>query len=315
VYEGNSIYHYTTKVIEVSDGKVKALDGFSLTDYYYISELLPKNYKMIFRTPRHGNSSIIVDSKDGLLIPLMSFDIMFIDRETAEFYIKPNKKILGIKDIDDVLSNAIVIDEDGNTYKANEIKASYFPYLRELAYNKPDLTVTLYTNVNGEIYKDIVDVYGKYYFNVIVANHPFYGKQRHLLFLGYLKDIMNILPPIHVAYRKIDPWRGHSEPKDLDVHREWVRLTDSEWCGAYSQSELALKNLQDALLKLLELNAFEYVCTVISYTSNIFVTYIDFYVKPTSKAYLSLIKPKIDMIISEIQQLEIREIVRNLFQF
>jgi hypothetical protein len=150
---------------------------------------------------------------------------------------------------------------------------------------------------------------------VIVANHPFYGKQRHLLFLGYLKDIMNVLPPIHVKHVKVDAWRGHSEPRDINVTNEWVRLTDSEWCGAFSESEYKLKELEDALLKLLELNAFEYVCTVIAYSSNIFVTYIDFYVKPTSKAYLSLIKPKIDYVVNEIQETEIREIVRNLFQF
>ena len=101
----------------------------------------------------------------------------------------------------------------------------------------------------------------------------------------------------------------------MNVIDEWIRLTDSEWCGAYSESEKELKRLEDVLIELLKLNAFENVCTVISYSSNVFVNYIDFYVKPTSKAIYSLLKDDIERKISEIQELEIREIIRDLFKF
>jgi hypothetical protein len=308
-----SIYHYTTKVIEVNNNKIRALDGYSLTDHYYIKELIPNNYNVIFRCPRYGNSAIIINSKDGIIIPQMSYDIMMFDKDATEYYLNRRiKNELGIKDVDDLINNAIIINEDGIIQNAKDVKPSYFPYIRELTYNKPDFTITLYT-YDGEINKSIIDIYGKYYFNVVIIKR-FFEKIRSLLFLGYVKDIIGIIPPFEINKIKIDPWRGHAEPNDINVCNEWIRLTNSEWCGYTSESEFLLKELQDALLELLKLGVFESLATIIAYTSNIFVTYVDFYVKKKN-INTNIFEHQIKSITNKIQYIEVKEILQNVFQF
>jgi len=302
----NFIKHYTTKVIQSDDGNVVALDGWSSTDYRYIHEKKPRG-ELFYRSPRNANSILLLKNRDEIVIPRMSYDILSLDED---FYLKPLARKLGFTSVDDLLDSAIVYDQHGYLGYARDLQPTYFPYIRELSYEKPDLTITLHT-ANG---KSIIDVYGIYYFNVYLYNHPFYGRQRQLLFMGYLYDIWGIIPPIQPTYKTIDAWRGYTKPVDLK-NTSWVKLTDSEWCGAYSRSEIALKNLEDILLKMLEIGVFESVATVISYSSNIFVNYVDFYVKKKDLHNINVYEEKIRRIIEEVQQAELAEIIQNIFNF
>jgi hypothetical protein len=300
-----SIYHYTTKVIEVKGNEIAALDGFSLTDYMYMRGVRPDGYYIMFRKPRYGNSAIIVDSKDGIIIPMMSYDIIAHDPDVAKFYLRPFRDILGLRDLDDLKSNAIVSNQYGEFVEAKHIKAQYFPYLRELLGDKPDLSIILYYNVKDRIVKNFIDLYGKYYFVLSDFEH------RHVLFLGYTLDIHNLIPPIYPVKEFIDPWRAHSKP--VDMMGDWIRLTNYEWAGSMSQSAAALEKLEDVLKALVEKGVFRALATVISYTSNIFVVYVDFYVRPyaldgKTVSIIENIKNEVD----KIEKLETWEILRNV---
>jgi hypothetical protein len=300
-----ALYHYTTKVIEVRENDVRALDGFSYTDYMYIRSLKPKGYYIMFRKPRYGNSAIIVDGKDGIIIPMMSYYIIAYDNDVAKFYLKPFRDVLGLRDLDDLRNNVIVSNQYGEFVEAKHVKPQYFPYLRELHGDKPDLSIILYYNVKGKIVKNYIDVYGKYYF--VVDNF----ENRNILFLGYMLDIHNIIPPIYPIREHIDPWRAHTKP--IDMVGDWIRLTNQEWAGSMSQSAAALEKLEETLKTLVEKGVFKALATVISYTSNIFVVYVDFYVRPyvldgKTVSIIENIKNEID----KIEKLETWEILRNV---
>jgi hypothetical protein len=299
-----TIYHYTTKIIEVKENKLTALDGFSLTDYEYITSLIPEGYRVMFRMPRYGNSAMIVDSKDGIIIPMMSYDIIAYDSDTAKFYLRPFRKTLGLRDLDDVKNNAIVSNQYGEFIPAKDVKPRYFPYLRWLRGNKPDLSIVLHYNVRGGVKKNYLDVYDRYY--IVVDNF----KNRNVLFLGYLYDIHDIIPPLRPVKEHVDPWRARSKPEDLEGEG-WVRLTDYEWAGAWSQSAAALEKLEDALKELVAKGVFKALATVISYTSNIFVVYV---VKPyTLNDKTVKIMDSIKSIVDRIERLESWEILKNVF--
>jgi hypothetical protein len=302
-----SIYHYTTKIIEVREGEVTALDGFSLTDYMYIRSVIPNGYNVLFRKPRRGNSAVIVDSRDGIIIPMMSYDIMAFNDDVARFYLKPLRDKIGLRDLDDVRYNAIVSNQYGEFVEAKHVKPQRFPYIRMLCGNKPDLSVALYYNVGGRIVKNFLDIYNKYYFVVDSFDN------RNILFLGYLLDIQNtIIPPIHPIKEHLDPWRARSKP--LDFVGDWVRLTDSEWAGAWSASAMALYKLEEALKALVRRGVFKALATVVSYTSNIFVVYVDFYVKPRNlDSKTELIIENIKSVVERIEKLELLEILKNVF--
>jgi len=171
----NYVKHYTTKVIETKDNEIVALDGFGYTDRWYIWEfktMKKLNMEIYARQPKrkNGNYIFIVRDKNGdVLIPKMSADIMGLGRyeDVTKFYLKPLLKWIDYKNINDLLKDALVISEDGVISDACDYKAEYFPMLSELTYDKPDYTITLYTG-EGDVYSDIIDVYGSYYFVV----HP-----------------------------------------------------------------------------------------------------------------------------------------------
>jgi hypothetical protein len=303
-----AVYHYTTKIIEVKDGNLSALDGFSLTDYSYMARMLPEGYRVMFRMPRYGNSAIIVDGKDGVIIPMMSYDIIAYDPDTAKFYLRPFRKTLGLRDLDDLKKNAMVINQYGELIKAESVKPKYFPYLRGLRGLKPDLSITLRYNVNNKrVIKNYLDIYGKYYF--VLTDF----KSRNVLFLGYVQDIYDIIPPIKPEKEFIDPWRAHTIPVDM-AGGDWIKLTDHEWAGAMTQSAAELEKLEEVLEELVKRNVFKAMATVISYTSNIFVVYVDFYVKPyTLNDKTMKIIENIKSEIERIEKLETWEIIKNVF--
>lgn len=303
-----AVYHYTTKVIEVEDNNIAALDGFSLTDYGYMARMLPEGYRVMFRKPKYGNSVVIVDGKDGIVIPMMSYDIMAYDADTAKYYLRPFRKTLGLRDLDDLRKNVMVSNQYGEFVKAESVKPQYFPYLRELQGDKPDLSIVLRYNVNNKwIVKNYLDVYGKYYF--VLSDF----QNRNVLFLGYVQDIYNIIPPIRPVKERLDPWRSHTIPVDLEGG-DWIRLTDYEWAGAMSQSAATLEKLEDVLKELVAKGVFKAMATVISYTSNIFVVYVDFYVKPYAldNKTVSIVE-NIKSIVDRIEKLESWEILKNVF--
>jgi hypothetical protein len=292
--------------VEIGGGEVRALDGFSLTDYRYIAGVMPKKYRVMLRMPRHSNSTIIVDSGDGVIIPMMSYDILSYDNDVAKFYLKPFKSKLGLRDLDDIRSNAIVSNQYGELVEARYVKPQRFPNIKMLRGNKPDLSIALYYNVRGGIAKNFLDVYGKYYFVVDGFEN------RNLLFLGYLLDIQNtIIPPIHPVKERLDLWRARSKP--LDLVGDWVRLTDSEWAGAWSASAMALGKLEEALKALVRRGVFRALATAISYTSNIFVVYVDFYVRPRNlDSKTELIIENLRSVVERIEKLELLEILKNV---
>jgi hypothetical protein len=300
------VYHYTTKIIETEEGEVVALDGFSLTDYMYIRSIMPAGYNVMFRKPRHGNSTIIVDSKYGIIIPMMSYDIMAFNDDVARFYLRPFRDKIGLRDLDDVRSYAVVSNQYGEFVEARYVKPQRFPYIRMLHGNKPDLSVALYYNVKGRIVKNFLDIYGKYYF--VVDNFD----NRNILFLGYLLDIQNTaIPPIRPVVERLDLWRARSKP--LDMVGDWVRLTDSEWAGAWSASAMALGKLEELLEALVRRGVFKALATVISYTSNLFVVYVDFYVKPNAlDSETELIIENLRSVVERIEKLELLEILKNV---
>jgi hypothetical protein len=308
---GVAVYHYTTKVAEVEDERLVVADGFSPTDCAYIREILPRGYQILFRKPKTGNSAMIIDSPEGLLIPAMSFDVIAFDEESRRFYLRPLLRHLGLRDVDDLLSNATVVDEDGNRIPAKEAVPSYLPWLREVQYDKPDATLTLYTKKGGEVRKSVVDVFGKYYFRVAVVEDRYGRREKVPLFMGYVKDILNLIPPIRVKYVPTDPWRGYTSLEDLPLG-DWIRLTDGEWCGWLSESSEALGKLQDLLLELLKRDVLDSVCTAVSYTSNLFVVYVDFYARPTPRLTNGL-RRELREAVEKIRVLGTEEIIKNIF--
>jgi len=310
------IKHYTTKVVEVVDGELKIVDGWSLTDYYYVSEMLARSNikaKVLFRAPKQANSIFVVVTKDEVIMPGMSYDIVFFDEDAKKFYLKPLAGRLGFKSVDDLADSIVVYDQfHGRIAYAKDIKPSYFPCVKSLSYNKPDITIVLHTIRNGKLCESTLDVYDRYYFYVECYEHPLYGRRKDMLFMGYITNIWGIVPPVEPVYVPVDAWRGYYKPRTF-IHPDWVKLTDTEWCGLFSESAEALRRLQDILLKLLEMGVFEAVATVYSYSSNVLVLYVDFYVKKNRSP--NVYEEKIKSLVRKIQFAEAVEILENIFNF
>jgi hypothetical protein len=313
----NYVKHYTTKVIETKDGEIIALDGFGYTDRWYIWQFKHEkrlNLEIYGRQPKRHNGNYIFIAKDGngdILIPKMSADIMGLGRyeDVTKFYLKPLLKQIDYKSVNDLLKDALVIYEGGIIGNADSYKAEYFPLLHELSYDKPDYTITLYTG-EGEVYSDIIDVYGNYYFVVHLVDR-FCETLRVLRFLGYTKDIEGIIPPLRCEKERLDPWRTISKIEQTQKS-DWIRITNREWCGAWSESEKKLYELEETLKQMLRKGLLDSLATVIAYSSNIFVNYIDFFIKPKilpKKETFELMKD----LVNKIQILEIKEIFENIF--
>jgi hypothetical protein len=130
-------------------------------------------------------------------------------------------------------------------------------------------------------------------------------------FLGYTKDIEGIIPPIRCEKEQLDPWRTISKIEQTRKS-DWIRVTDREWCGAWSESEKKLYELEETLKQMLRKGLLESLATVIAYSSNVFVNYIDFFIKPKilpKKETFELMKD----LVAKIQALEIKEIFENIF--
>jgi hypothetical protein len=208
-----------------------------------------------------------------------------------------------------LLKDALVVSEDGIIGSACDYKAEYFPLLHELSYDKPDYTITLYTS-EGDIYSDVIDVYGNYYFVVHIVKR-FCETLRVLRFLGYVKDIEGIIPPIKCEKEYLDPWRVINRIEQTQKS-DWIRITNREWCGAWSESSQKLYELEQVLKQMLSKGLLESLATVIAYSSNVFVNYIDFFIKPKilpKKQTFELMKD----LVTKIQVLEIKEIFENIF--
>jgi hypothetical protein len=304
-------------VISTDGEEITGLDGFGYTDRWYIwgfKAMKKLNIELYGRQPRRHNGNYVFIAKDGngdILIPKMSADIMRIgrDEDTTKFYLKPLLKWIDYKNINDLLKDALIVSEDGIIGNADSYKAEYFPMLSELTYDKPDYTITLYTG-EGEDYEDVIDVYGNYYFVVHLVKR-FCETLRVLRFLGYVKDIEGIIPPIRCEKEYLDPWRVINRIERTQKS-DWIRITDKEWCGAFSESSEKLYELEQILKQMLHRGLLESLATVIAYSSNIFVNYIDFFVKPKilpKKETFELMKE----LVNKIQTLEIKEIFENIF--
>jgi len=70
IEDDKSIYHYTTKILEVKDNEIMALDGFSVTDSIYVESYLRLHglydYHVIRRVPRNGNAIFVIESPEGI---------------------------------------------------------------------------------------------------------------------------------------------------------------------------------------------------------------------------------------------------------
>jgi hypothetical protein len=313
----NYVKHYTTKVIETKDGEIIALDGFGYTDRGYIWQFKHEkrlNLEIYGRQPRRHNGNYIFIAKDGnndILIPKMSADIMGLGRyeDVTKFYLKPLLKQIDYKSVDDLLKDALVIYENGIIGNADSYKAEYFPLLHELSYDKPDYTITLYT-YSDDVYSDVIDVYGNYYFVVHIVKR-FCESLRVLRFLGYVKDIEGIIPPIRCEKEYLDPWRVINRIEQTQKS-DWIRITNREWCGAWSKSSQKLYELEETLKQMLRKGLLESLATVIAYSSNVFVNYVDFFIKPRIPLKRETFELMKDLV-NKIQILEIKEIFENIF--
>jgi len=129
--------------------------------------------------------------------------------------------------------------------------------------------------------------------------------------LGYTKDIEGIIPPLKCEKEYLDSWRVISKIEQTQKS-DWIRITNREWCGAWSESEKKLYELEQVLKQMLHQGLLESLATVIAYSSNIFVNYIDFFIKPKilpKKETFELMKE----LVSKIQILEVKEIFENIF--
>lgn len=297
----NFIKHYTTKVLTVIDGEIKGLDGFSLTDRFYIEEFAYKKGLKITtygRYPRYGNAILVVKHKGNYYIPKMSADIIGNDSDSRKFYLKPLKRNYGIEPKD-----LLVIDQNGNIVEYEKYKASYLPVLKTTEYVglKPDLTLLVY-DINHRQHR--IDVFNEYYVYTYRGSLGY-----HPLFMGYVEDLVSleVIPPIEVKKVYLDLWRVRSETKRTIEKSLWAKLTEYEWCGAYTESEQKLEDLFERLKENIG-KGYDMVTAVIHYTSNIFVTYIDLWVRGLPKNI-----DELKYEIAEIRDLELREIIENIF--
>lgn len=307
IEDDKSIYHYTTKILEVKDNEIMALDGFSVTDSIYVESYLRLHglydYHVIRRVPRNGNAIFVIESPEGILVPKMSFDIAFFDRDTARFYFKP-LKYLGYGDVDTLRENVKVLSAYGEV----EPDPEYLPWLKELSCDKPDCTITVYDGRRDHIF----DIYGSYYFKVDIVERPFFGRWRVLEWMGYTRDLvkLGVLPPLEVRTVQIDGWRSRSETVFKGAE-QWHKISDYEWAGMFSESEEQLAGLREDLKRMVDLGVFDLLATVIHYTSNIFVTYVDFYVK--AKEPNGRVIKVLEEELSDLRRLQMKEILENIF--
>jgi len=301
----NFIKHFTTKVAVVTDNELKALDGFSLTDRFYVEGFLWEkglNITTYGRYPRYGNAIFLVEYNGEFFIPRMSRDIVGNYEERVKFYMKPLLKQLKIS-LDDIR----VIDQNGNLWEWGKYKPTYFPNLKTGEYigEKPDLTVLVY-DMNKKQHR--IDIFGNYYVYT-VKGYYLGGKYYLPLFVGYVEDLVSaeIIPPIETVKVHSDMWRLRSETRKTIETSLWVKLTEYEWCGAYTQSQERLEDLFERLKENIG-KGYDMVTAVIHYTSNIFVTYIDLWVRGLPKNI-----DELKYEIAEIRDLELREIIENIF--
>ena len=300
----NYVRHYTTRVVTIDGERITGLDGFSLTDTSYISYFTQKRGLKISlwnRCPRYANAIFLAKFNGDYFIPRMSRDIMGRWDDTVKFYMKPLLKRVGIR-----LEDINVIDEDGNTWSWSEYEPEYFPIIKpsEYAGIKPDLTLLVYDSNRRE---HTIDVFSDYYVYTI-KTRTYYEEVKEPLFAGYLKHLADaeVIPPIEVGKERLDLYRVRSRSRKVVENTLWYKLTDYEWCGAWTESQRSLEDLYERLKQNIG-RGYDMVCSVIHYSTTITSLYVDLWVRGLPYDY-----ERLEEEIARIQDLETREIIENV---
>jgi len=298
----NGIYHYTTLVFERNEALPEGfyVDGFSLTDSYYVYWRARKagmDIDVVRRLPHLYNAIFLVAHKGDYIMPYMSRCVLWTDEDVHKFYLRPLK----IRP-DDIL----VMDRQGKLHGFYDIEVSYMPDIKPRSYDHhPDVTIIV---SDGE--REVVfDVFTIFYVKV-VTDDPYWGRLPE--FMGYLDDLiaLGIVPPIEVEHVRIDPWRVRHETKERRVETpyEWVRITDYEWCGWGSESSARLRDLWERVKENAGKGPYDIAAAVVHYTSNLFVVYVDIWLRG-SKALKRVFEGELE----ELRKLQNWEILKSLF--
>ena len=298
----NYVKHYTTKVLVILDGELRGLDGFGITDYFYIRDFAVGrgvSLQLYLRRPKFHNSILVAEYKGTLYITRMSADTIWEDSEAREFYLKPLSRRLSMR-YEYLVDSLHVIDQYGNITEYSKYEPKYMPCIKPSWYpgEKPDLTLVVYDSTGR---RHVVDVFSDYYV---------YRVRDYPLFMGYLQDLveLEVVPPVTVETERVDTWRVRSRTVRTIDASTWFKLTDYEWCGAYSRTQVELEKL----FKFLRDNigrGYDMVCSVIHYTSNVFVAYIDIWVRGVPSSLMKVLE-RLEL----IRELAGKEIIESIFR-
>jgi len=314
--KGNSgvIKHFGTPVLKIEDKEIVGLNGFSITDAQYVGQLSLKLGlvpEIHCRAPRDANAIFIVKHKGEWYIPELSANIAGFDEDTKNFYFGKGylKRILKENDVN-VDEDLWVMGEDGIIGQFKDYVPSYVPNLKPDYYVglKPDATVTI-TDMKKSHRLDIFGDWCVY----TVKGWGFYSGSYLPRFMLQKRFLIshNSMPNVDVAVRKTDAWRSVAEIVDRE-EPDWVKITDSEWCGAYSEASEMLNQIYEDL-KANVGAGYDAIAAFVEYTSNIFVVYVDIYLRVSDPRLLEKTLRSVAERVAEQRRVATREILENVF--
>ena len=308
VGEESYIKHYGTTVLKAKNGEITGLEGFSLTDSNYVDRMARKLYlplRIWRRVPRDDNAIFAVEHMGDWLIPSMSADIVGKDEDRIKFYLKELFKQYSLTEED-----LWVISEDGIIGTFDKYVPSYLPNLKPGYYvgDKPDATVTITDTKRSHV----LDIFGDYCIYTVEGWGYWQGYRlpRFMLQKRFLIS-HNSMPNVDVAVRKTDAWRSVAEIVDRE-EPDWVKITDSEWCGAYSEASEMLNQIYEDLKANIGAG-YDAIAAFVEYTSNIFVVYVDIYLRVSDPRLLEKTLRAVAERVAEQRRVATREILENVF--
>jgi len=176
---------------------------------------------------------------------------------------------------------------------------------------KPDATILLYERRRDGIAKHVFDIFGKYSVYVTEGYYMF-SKCKIPHFISYTEDLIDsyVFPYIETYKVRTDAWRVRTEIEYYPT--EWIRITNSEWVGAWSKSHAELEKLKDLLVENIG-TFYDAVAVLIKYTSNLFVVYADIFLRAKDIDGTYWVYGKLLPKLRELRELQVSEILESLF--
>ena len=325
------VQHYTTKIGFITDDNKVFLDGFSSTDRDYIREWLyrytNKDVDVYSFNPRRQSYALPIiwyREKDEWLITPMSADVI---AESIMYETYPYEKRL-LREfklrLDDIVvrfpNHEVVLHDYVNDWSSDEGIPLMNNYL-EYSGLKPQSTVVIHDFVK-KYKKHRIDVFGKYsvYTTPEKVRLGFYYDGYQPLFLTrteWLRESQII--PTEFLTEHIDAWRCRTLSRPTESPT-WFKLVNDFWVGLGSETAQEMKQFVDDLIEWnKETRLFNGILLNLNYSSNIFVVYLDIYLKLNLERLkdkkiwkkIGMTKKKIE----EIDKLATKEIIENVFSF